>query len=87
MNDPLFFMQILKRFSYLNDYVPTQVLAKVGQSNYLVEELSARAQFQNDEVVLRRLRERNEFDDIRMVQLSHYLDFLEDVRSLVEAKR
>ena len=47
-----------------------------------MEELSARAQFENDVVVLPGLGEVDEADDVGMVELSHYLDFFEDVCSL-----
>jgi hypothetical protein len=47
-----------------------------------VEQLATRAELENDEVVLPGLREMDELDDIRMVELTHYLHLLEDIRAL-----
>jgi hypothetical protein len=47
-----------------------------------VEELASRAQLENDVVVLSGLGEFDELDDVWVVDLSHNLHFLEDVRSL-----
>ena len=47
-----------------------------------MEKFSTRAQFQHDVVVLLRLAELNKLDDVRVIEVSHDLDFLEDVCSL-----
>lgn len=47
-----------------------------------MEELTSRAQLENNVVVLFGLGEFDELDDIWVVELSHNLHFLEDVRSL-----
>ena len=47
-----------------------------------MEELASRAQLENDVVVLSGLGEVDELDDVWVVELSHNLHFLEDVRSL-----
>ena len=60
----------------------TEIFAEVGQPNDLVEELATRAEFQNDVVVLARLGEIDQPDDIRVIYLSHDLHFFENVGSL-----
>ena len=77
-------MQIFKRFGYLHDDVPREVFAEVCETYDLVEQFAARAQLQHDKIVLPRLAEINEFDDIGMIQLSHNLNLFEDVCTLVE---
>ena len=47
-----------------------------------MEELASRAQLENDVVVLSRLGEFDEPDNVWVVELLHDLHFLEDVRSL-----
>lgn len=47
-----------------------------------MEKLASRTELENDVVVLTRLGEVNELDDIRVVELSHNLYFFEDVCSL-----
>jgi hypothetical protein len=47
-----------------------------------VEKLSARAEFENDEIVLSRFVEVDELDDIRVIELSHDLHFFEDIGTL-----
>ena len=60
----------------------TQIFAEVGQSNDLMEKLSTRAKLKNDEIVLGRFGKADKFDDIRMVELSHYLDLFQDIGTL-----
>ena len=60
----------------------TEVFAEVGQPNNLVEELAARAEFQNNIVVLARLGKVDQLDDVRVIYLSHDLHFFENVGSL-----
>ena len=52
MHNAPFFVQILERLGHLHNNVPAQLLAEVCETHNLMEELSARTQFQNDEVVL-----------------------------------
>lgn len=47
-----------------------------------MEQLATRAQLEYDVIVLARLGEINELDDVGMVKLAHDLYFFEDVRSL-----
>jgi hypothetical protein len=47
-----------------------------------MEELATGTQLKNDIVILPGLREIDQLDDVGMVQLSHDLDFFQDVRSL-----
>lgn len=60
-----------------------QVLAEVCQSDNLMEQLAARAELEDNVVVLPRLRKVIELDNIRMVELAHDLNLLEDVCSLI----
>ena len=59
-----------------------QILAKICQSNNLVEELSTRAKLEDNEIVLARFRKADKFDNIWVVQLSHYLNFFENIGTL-----
>ena len=47
-----------------------------------MKEFTSRAKLKDDVVVLSGFGEIMEFDDIRMVDLSHYLHLFQDVRSL-----
>ena len=60
----------------------TQILAKICQSNNLVEELSTRAKLEDNEIVLARFRKADKFDNIWVVQLSHNLNFFENIGAL-----
>ena len=75
-------MQILQGRRNLKNNVSRKVFAKIGKTHDLVEELAAGAELEDDVVVLTRLGEVNELDDVRVVELPHDLDFLEDVRAL-----
>ena len=72
-------MQVLQCLCNLCDDVPREVLAKVCETNDLVEELAAGAQLKDDVVVLVRLCELDELDNVGVVELAHNLDFLQDV--------
>jgi len=48
-----------------------------------VEELASRAKLQDDVVVLASFNEFDELDNIWVVELSHDLDFLENIRALL----
>ena len=60
----------------------TEFLAEIGQAHDLMEELAARAQLQDDVVVLSRFGEVEKLDDIRVVELTHDLYFFQDISSL-----
>lgn len=62
--------------------MPRKVFAEVCESDNLMEEFTTRAELKDDVVVLSRLREVDELDDIGMVDLSHDLDFFQDIRAL-----
>jgi len=83
MYDSGLLVKIIKSFCHLHNDVPREVFAKVSQTDNLVEELAARTQLQDDEVVLSAFREIDEADNVRVVQLAHDLDFLQDVRPLI----
>jgi hypothetical protein len=51
----------------LDNDVSREILAEVGQPDDLVEELAARAQLENDIVVLSRFCEVDELNDIRVI--------------------
>ncbi len=59
-----------------------EVLAEVSEPDNLVEELAAGRELQDDEVMLLRLGELDQPDDVGVIELAHDLDFFEDVRSL-----
>lgn len=82
MHHAFVLVQVFHGFRNLRNDVSTEILAEVGQPDDLMEELAARAKLQDNVVVLTGFGEVDEFDDIGMVELSHDLDFLEDVCSL-----
>lgn len=49
-----------------------------------MKQLAARTKFQDDVIVLPRLGEVDELDDIGVVELTHDLHFFEDVCSLLD---
>jgi hypothetical protein len=51
----------------LSNHVSTEVFAKVGQSDDLVEELASRAKFENDVIVLAGLGEVDQFRDVGVI--------------------
>jgi len=51
-----------------------------------VEELTTRAELKDDVVVLAGLGELDKLDNVRVVELTHDLNFLEDVGTLLEIK-
>lgn len=82
MHNTSFLMQILQSLRNLQNYMPRKVFTEICKTDDLVEELATGAQLQDDVVVLSRFREVDETDDVRVVELPHYLDFFEDIRSL-----
>ena len=63
----------------------TEFLAEIGQAYDLMEELAARAELQDDVVILTTFGEIKKLDDIWVVDLTHDLYFFEDVLSLFVA--
>ena len=87
MHHAFVLVQVFQSFRHLRDDVSTEILAEVGQADDLMEELAARAELQDNVVVLSGFGEVDKFDDIRVVELSHDLYLFEDVRSLFEKIR
>jgi hypothetical protein len=82
MNNAGCFMQVFNGLGHLENHVSTQIFAKVCQSHDLVEQLSARAELENDVVILPRFGKVHQLDDIGVVKIAHNLDFFQDIRSL-----
>lgn len=82
MHNTSFLMQVFQRLRHLHNHMSTQVLAKVRKTDNLMEELAAWAELQNDVVILSGFGEVDEADDVGVVELSHYLDLFENIRSL-----
>jgi hypothetical protein len=75
-------MEILDGFGDLDDDVTAEVFTEIGQAHNLMEQLAPWTQFQNDIIVLARLGEFDQFDNIGVIELSHDLDLFQDVRAL-----
>ena len=75
-------MQVFQRVGDLNDDMSAEIFAEVSQADNLMEKLAARAELQNDVVVLAGFGEIDQLDDIRVVDLSHNLHFFENIGSL-----
>ena len=75
-------MQILEGFGDLDDDMAGQILAKVRQAHNLVEQLSSWSKLEDDVVVLCRLGEVDEPDDVWVVECLHNLDLLQDIGAL-----
>ena len=82
MHNTSFFMQISQGFCNLDDYMSTKVFGEICQTHNLMEKLATRGKLEDDVVVLSRFGKVDKLDDVGMVQLSHDLDFFEDIRSL-----
>ena len=52
MHNTSLLMQILQSLGHLQDDMPRQIFAEVGETNDLVEELATRAELEDDVVVL-----------------------------------
>lgn len=76
------FVQIFNSPGNLCNDMATEILTEIRQSNYLMEQLAARAKLKDDVVELLRLGEVNEPDDVRVIELPHYLDFFQNIRTL-----
>ena len=75
-------MEVLDGLGDLGDDMATEILGEVGQADDLMEQLATGAQFEDDVVSLTRFGKMDEFDDVGMVDLSHDLNFFEDVGAL-----
>ena len=84
MYDSSVLVEIFQCFGNLQDDVTRKVFAKVRQTHNLVEELSTRTQLENNVVVLASFREFHQRDDVGVVELTHDLDFFEDIGTLLE---
>lgn len=82
MNNPGCLMEVLNGFGDLFNDVSAEVLTEVGQSHDLVEELASGAELQDDIVILSGFGEIDQLDDIRVVEVAHNLDFLENICTL-----
>lgn len=79
MNNAANFVKILERLGNLNDDVPTQLLTKVCQPHYLMEQFASWAKFQDDVIVLAGFREVDQLHDMGVVNLPHDLNFFENI--------
>jgi hypothetical protein len=59
-----------------------KVFAEVGQLDDLMEQLSSITKLEHQVVVIIGFRKANQTNNVVMVDASHDLDFLEDIRSL-----
>ena len=84
MDYALLLVQVEQRVGDLSYDVARELLAEVGEAHDLVEELAAGRQLEDDVVVLARLGELDELDDVRVVQVPHDLNLLQDVGALAE---
>lgn len=82
MHDASDLVEVLQGPGDLDDDVPRQVLAEVGEPDDLVEQLAARCQLEDDVVVLFRFGKVDEVDDVGVFQLAHDLNLLQNIRSL-----
>lgn len=82
MNDSGFFVEILNRVRDLADDMSAEIFAKVGQSHDLMKQFTPGAKFKDYVIVLGRLREVDQFDDIGVVEVAHNLYFFENIRTL-----
>lgn len=82
MDNALLLVQVLERSGDSHDDMARKLLAEVGQSYDLVEQLATGSQLQNDVVVLLGLGEFDELDDVGMIELAHDLDLFENIGAL-----
>lgn len=82
MDNALLLVQVLQRPSHSDDDMARQLLAEVGQSYDLVEQLATGGQLQHNVVVLLGFGKFNELDDVGVVKLTHDLNLFQDIRAL-----
>lgn len=82
MNHTRGLVEVLDGLGDLGDDMATEILREIGQTDDLVEQLPTGAEFEDDVIILARLGEVDEFNDVGMVDLSHDLHFLEDIGAL-----
>jgi hypothetical protein len=67
VNHTLLLVQVEQGLGDLNDDVAAQIFAKVGQADDLMEKFTPWAQLKDDKVVLSRLGERHELDNVWVI--------------------
>lgn len=67
MNDTRCLVEIFNRIGDLANDVSAEILAKVCQSNDLMEKLASGAELENNVVVLSRLGEVDQFGDVGVI--------------------
>lgn len=82
MNNSRGFVKVLNRIGHLANDMSAEIFAEVRQPHDLMEQFTTRAKFKNNVIVLLRLREVNQFDNIRMFEIAHNLDLFKNVRTL-----
>lgn len=82
MDNALLLVQVLQRPGHSDDDMARQLLAEVGQSYDLVEQLATGGQLQHNVVVLLGFGKFNELDDVGVVKLTHDLNLFQDIRAL-----
>jgi len=82
MDNSALLVEVFQGVGNLRDDMSRQVLAKVRESHNLVEQLATGCQLENDVVVLPRLGEIDQFNDIGVIKLSHDLYFLKNICAL-----
>lgn len=82
MDDTRLFVEIMNGISDLNNNMATEVLAKVSQLDYLVEQFAARAELQNNVVKLGGFREVDQTGNVGVVELAHNLHLFENIGAL-----
>ena len=80
-------MSVQKCVCHLFDDVSGKVLAEVRKADNLVEEFATWAEFEDDVVILFGFGELDKLDDVGVVNLSHDLDFFEDVCALQNSQQ
>jgi len=76
MNNAHLFVQIFERLCNLYDDMSREFFAKVGQADNLVEQFTTGCKLQYNVIILPRLKEINQSNDIGMIELAHDLHFL-----------
>lgn len=75
-------VEIFQSFGDLDNDMARQILAKVRQTHNLVEQLASGGEFEYDVVVLARLGEIDEADDVGVVERLHDLNLLQNIGTL-----
>lgn len=75
-------MQVFYGLCNLQNDVSAEILTEICQANDLMEQLATRTQLQHDIVIAWGFGELDEPDNVGMIELSHYLDFFQDIGTL-----